>query len=160
MKPPNNTHRGFDHTTGRVAVEGEDARRERSVVGADAHGHVELLALLDEGNEGVNLWIIMEYTENERDRVNLYTHTHTHMYTYMYIHVYTHTHTHTHTHTYIYIYIYIYISISISISISIYIYIYIYVCIYISIKEFCRSEPQLSFLHFSTSGTKASTCGL
>mmetsp|Transcript_24348 Transcript_24348/g.52540 ORF Transcript_24348/g.52540 Transcript_24348/m.52540 type:complete len:208 (+) Transcript_24348:901-1524(+) len=44
----------LDHAARRVAVEGEDARGERAVVGADAHGAVERLALFHERSEGVD----------------------------------------------------------------------------------------------------------
>ena len=46
-------HGRLDHATRAVAVEGEDARRERAVVGADAHAAVEVAADLDERREGL-----------------------------------------------------------------------------------------------------------
>ena len=44
----------LDHAAGGVSVEGQDAARQRSVVGADPHAPVELLALLDEGEHGLD----------------------------------------------------------------------------------------------------------
>mmetsp|Transcript_8626 Transcript_8626/g.24210 ORF Transcript_8626/g.24210 Transcript_8626/m.24210 type:complete len:641 (+) Transcript_8626:437-2359(+) len=44
----------LDHAAGGVAVEGQDAAGQRAVVGTDAHAPVELLALLDEGQHGLD----------------------------------------------------------------------------------------------------------
>lgn len=44
----------LDHAAGGVAIERQDAARQRPVVGADAHAPVELLALLDEGEHGLD----------------------------------------------------------------------------------------------------------
>mmetsp|Transcript_5118 Transcript_5118/g.12110 ORF Transcript_5118/g.12110 Transcript_5118/m.12110 type:complete len:503 (-) Transcript_5118:612-2120(-) len=44
----------LDHAPGGVAVEGQDAAGQRSVVGPDAHAPVQLLALLDEGEHGLD----------------------------------------------------------------------------------------------------------